>query len=72
MTGKQIATLLRRSRGKVMVPMLTPNDSPWIVAEKNALIEWAQGCGDVEVDMFCVTDEHGTYLTTNEVIGDKD
>jgi hypothetical protein len=59
-----IANELRKSRGKIMVPMLTPNDSPFVVAEKAALIEWARGCGDDELEMTVVTDEHGTYLTT--------
>lgn len=65
MTGKEIAATLRKATGKIMAPMLTPNESPFIVVEKKSLIEWALEAGDLELDMSVVTDEHGTYLTTD-------
>lgn len=62
MTGNDLATALRRTKGKVSVGMLTPNDVAWIYAEKADLMEWAKRQGETETGMKLATEASGEGL----------
>lgn len=62
MTGHQLAKAIRNAKGKISVPVLTPNDAPYIYVEKGDLIRWAEGCGDVETEMCLGLEQCGWYL----------
>jgi len=65
MTNKQLAKAVRDSRGEIKISMMTPNDSPWVVATKKSLLEWLEGDkNEVELDLQFVTDEYGNYITS--------
>jgi hypothetical protein len=60
-TGKALVKLLRSKPGKLMVPMVTPDDVVPIVAEKSDFIAWANEFGDKETGMY-VRYEDGTWI----------
>lgn len=62
MTGYQLAAAIRRTKGKVSVGMLTPNEVVWVFAEKADLAEWAKRQGDNETGMRLSNESTGNGL----------
>ena len=46
MTAKQLATRIRRFRGKVEAPVLVRNDVHYLIVEKADLIDYLTGYGN--------------------------
>lgn len=59
MTGKQLASAIRRLRGKLSIPMLTPNDVIYVYVEKADAAAAFDKYGDMEVAMEIKPEENG-------------
>lgn len=59
MTGKQLASAIRRHRGKISVPMLTAAGVIYVFAEKSDLAACFDQYGDHEVGLKLVQEDNG-------------
>lgn len=60
MRGNQLAAVLKRTKGKVSLQILCPNDAVWVYAEKADLIALAKKYGVSETGMKLEPEESGT------------
>lgn len=67
MTGNQLAAAIRRTKGKVSIGMLTPNDVVWVFAEKMDLAGWAKRQGDAETGMKLSNEAMGDGLYLEQI-----
>ncbi len=66
MTGNQLATKLKRIKGKVYIQANTPDDIFYVPVEKAALIEWLSGCGDSETGMRINQQDDCSYFEVDQ------
>ena len=70
MTGNQLASVMKQTKGKVSVQILAPNEVIWVYAEKSDLIAWAKKQGGAETGLKLTPEDgrSGLFLETDYAI----
>lgn len=64
MTGLELARAIRAAKGKIAIPMNAGDQMPYIFAEKQDLIAWANGQGAAETGMRVEPDGENFMLVS--------